>query len=414
MPAGRRARRAEQVLVLLVLTAATSGSLWLPSRGPDVSGGWPGMRRIDTPAPLPLPQVVPGGLLEPPAPVPAIRWTKPVVQVVSPPAAPAPELPSLDRPPEPSLPEWVQAHRSTPLWSGSDAAAISLTELPQWTFLRTLGVADQERLLVEYAGDYASRPAGVGWVEAAAVGPAGDPGRWVENHRPATLWSGSDDSAIAFTTLPQWTRLRIIDTEVASDTRLKVEFFGDATGRQPGLAWIDRADIGPVTPPQPLPRYFETRSFASEGEFIEAIGSAAQNAQHTTGVPASVTIAQAILESDWGRSRLSREAHNLFGIKALAGPGTAGTVTLATWEHLGRLDLVVQSAFRAYHTLEESVWDHAAFFLQNGRYAGALAVATDPQAFARAINAAGYATDPSYAAKLIGLMDRYDLYRFDR
>jgi hypothetical protein len=281
--------------------------------------------------------------------------------------------------------------------------------------VRTLGVAHLDRLFVDYAGDYAGRPPGVGWVDAAAVGPSGDPGRWVANHRVTRLWSGPDDAAIAFTTLPQWTRLRIVDADPPSAARLHVEFFGDASGRQPGVAWVDQADVGPVTPPQPLPRYFEApRVFTSEAEFIETIGSAAQSAQRSTGVPASVTIAQAILESDWGRSRLSREAHNLFGIKALAGPGTAGTITLATWEHLGRLDLVVRSAFKAYHTLEESVSDHAAFFVQNARYAAALAVATDPHAFARAITQAGYATDPAYAAKLIRLMDRYDLYRFDR
>jgi flagellum-specific peptidoglycan hydrolase FlgJ len=168
-------------------------------------------------------------------------------------------------------------------------------------------------------------------------------------------------------------------------------------------------------PASPAPaRDVGLRAFTSETDFIEAVGAAARRSQRSTGVPASVTIAQAILESDWGRSRLTREANNLFGIKALSGPGPAGTVDLVTWEHIGDLDSVVQAPFRAYHSLEESVADHGAFFLRNGRYADALAVAADPQAFARAINQAGYATDPNYAAKLIRLMDRYDLYRFDR
>jgi flagellum-specific peptidoglycan hydrolase FlgJ len=218
---------------------------------------------------------------------------------------------------------------------------------------------------------------------------------------------------VAFTTLPQWTRLRIVEAAAPSPDRIEIEFFGDGSSRQPGLGWVDRADVGPVTPPVPAGYEDEARAFGSEAEFVEEIGRAARGSQRSTGVPASVTIAQAILESDWGRSRLSREAHNLFGIKALAGPGPAGTITLATWEHLGSLDLLVESSFRAYHSLEESVADHAAFLLHNGRYADALALAADPQAFARAINQAGYATDPAYAAKLIQLMDRYDLYRFD-
>ena len=62
---------------------------------------------------------------------------------------------------------------------------------------------------------------------------------------------------------------------------------------------------------------------------------------------------------------------------------------------------------------EQSIDDHGRFFTKNRRYAGAMSVASDARAFAQAIQDAGYATDPSYATKLIGLMDRYDLYRFD-
>jgi flagellum-specific peptidoglycan hydrolase FlgJ len=124
-------------------------------------------------------------------------------------------------------------------------------------------------------------------------------------------------------------------------------------------------------------------------------------------------VAQAILESDWGRSRLTRQGNNLFGIKALGSPGTAGSITMATWEHLDDTDVVLQQPFRAYYTLDESVVDHAQFFIRNRRYADALAVSNDARAFARAIQADGYATDPNYADKLIQLMDRYNLYRFD-
>ena len=70
-------------------------------------------------------------------------------------------------------------------------------------------------------------------------------------------------------------------------------------------------------------------------------------------------------------------------------------------------------AFRAYHTISESFVDHGLFFVENSRYTRAMSVKTDPQQFAREVNRAGYATDPSYASKLIGLMDRYELYRFD-
>jgi len=190
------------------------------------------------------------------------------------------------------------------------------------------------------------------------------------------------------------------------------------------MAWVARADIVPITPPVPLPlapdltagaavRVPERQSFGTGQEFIEAVGRAARRSAQTTGVPASVTVAQAILESDWGRSRLTRQGNNLFGIKALGVPGPAGVVSLATWEHEDGSDVAVQAPFKAYFTLEESIVDHGRFFTRNKRYAAALAVASDPRAFAQAIQDAGYATDPSYAVKLIRLMDRYDLYRFD-
>jgi hypothetical protein len=338
--------------------------------------------------------------------------------------APAPgQVPAVDADASAPLPVWVQAHRATTLWSGPDDKAVILTDLPQWTFLKTSGIERDGRLLVNYAGDYATRQPGIGWVDQAAVGPSGDPGVWVTNHRSTSLWSGVDEKALKFTTLPQWTKLRIVQGAPGDGKFLEVEFFGDGFTRQPGLAWISFADIGPITPPVPLPstpvatrsnQQMEQHTFTSTSDFVQAVGVAAQKSMRTTGVPASVTIAQAILESDWGRSRLTRQGNNLFGIKALGkATGPAGVVTLATWEHTGDGDVIVQAPFRAYYTLEQSIDDHGRFFTSNRRYAAAMAVARDARAFAQEIQDAGYATDPSYADKLIGLMDRYNLYRFD-
>jgi flagellum-specific peptidoglycan hydrolase FlgJ len=342
--------------------------------------------------------------------------------------APAPgQVLAVDKDASAPLPVWVQAHRATTLWSGPDDKAVVLTDMPQWTFLKVAGIERAGRLLVNYAGDYASRQAGIGWVDSAAVGPAGDPGRWVTNHRATALFSGVDSKALRFTELPQWTKLRLVEGAPQDPARLQVEFFGDGSSRQPGTAWVARVDIGPISPPVPLPalavtqparstptRQVDSQTFASGTDFINAVGTAAQRSRLATGVPASVTVAQAILESDWGRSRLTRLGNNLFGIKALGNiAGPAGVVTLATWEHLDGGDVVVQAPFKAYFTLEQSIDDHGTFFTRNKRYAQALAVASDARAFARAIQDAGYATDPSYASKLIALMDRYNLYRFD-
>lgn len=337
-------------------------------------------------------------------------------------APPPGQVSAVDADARQPLPLWVQAHAATRLWSGPDDKAVTLTDLPQWTFLNVAGLVRDGRFLVNYAGDYASRQPGIGWVDGSAIGPAGDPGRWITNHRATALWSGVDDRATRFNDVPQWTKLRIVEGAPPNATRLQIQFFGDGTAREPGVAWVARADVGPITPPVPLPavaarapaaRVPESHPFGSGDEFIAAVGAAAQRSRKVTGVPASVTVAQAILESDWGRSRLARQGNNLFGIKALNGAGPAGVVNLATWEHVAGKDVVVQAPFKAYYTLDESIDDHGRFFIRNKRYADALAVANDAQAFARAIQDDGYATDPSYASKLIRLMDRYDLYRFD-
>jgi flagellar protein FlgJ len=148
-------------------------------------------------------------------------------------------------------------------------------------------------------------------------------------------------------------------------------------------------------------------------QFIASIAEAAVESAYATGVPASVTIAQAILESYWGSSRLAREANNYFGIKAQTRSGSAGSVRFDVWEVIGGRNVMQSQAFRAYKTVAESFVDHGVFFVENGRYARAMAVKGDPRQFAREVNRAGYATDPSYASKLIGLMDRYELYRYD-
>jgi len=148
-------------------------------------------------------------------------------------------------------------------------------------------------------------------------------------------------------------------------------------------------------------------------QFIASIAEAAVVSHERTGVPASVTIAQAILETYWGSSRLAREANNYFGIKAQTRVGTAGVVWFDVWEVIGGRNVMQSEPFRAYNSIAESFVDHGRFFLENGRYGGAMAAKDDAKQFAREVNRAGYATDPGYASKLIGLMDRYNLYRFD-
>ncbi|MGG6311279.1 glycoside hydrolase family 73 protein [Paenibacillus macerans] len=146
----------------------------------------------------------------------------------------------------------------------------------------------------------------------------------------------------------------------------------------------------------------------NNNEFIEAVAPAAVAQFRQSGVPASLTIAQAALESNWGTSGLARQANNLFGIK---GSGPAGSLILPTTEYRGGKTVRVNAAFRKYRTWSESIADHAKLLSAN-RYAGARN-RTGPEA-ARAVAAAGYASDPKYADKLIRLMDSYDLTQYDK
>ena len=155
-----------------------------------------------------------------------------------------------------------------------------------------------------------------------------------------------------------------------------------------------------------------TNATESEAKFILAAVEPAQASQRETGVPASVTIAQAALESGWGKSKLANQAHNYFGIKALNGPGPAGVVTMDTGEYLGGQNVTVSAEFKAYHNMQESFTDHGKFLKEGTRYAQCFET-KDPKEFARRVQAAGYATDPAYANKLIAFMDKYNLYAYD-
>jgi flagellum-specific peptidoglycan hydrolase FlgJ len=148
-------------------------------------------------------------------------------------------------------------------------------------------------------------------------------------------------------------------------------------------------------------------------DFIAKIAPAAVADMRKTRVPASLTIAQAILESAWGESGLTKRANNLFGIK---GTGTAGSVQMPTTEYVANKPVTVAANFRAYRSWDESIADHSALIL-NGtrdkptRYHGVLGA--DYKTACYAIKDGGYATDPEYPKKLIGLIEHYGLAKYD-
>lgn len=146
------------------------------------------------------------------------------------------------------------------------------------------------------------------------------------------------------------------------------------------------------------------------GEFILKMAAPAQAAQAKTKVPASFTVAEAALESGWGRSRLATEANNLFGVKA--DPSWTGDkLMMDTREYLKGEWIMIPAPWRVYPDLEACIEDHDAF-LEHPRYAHCFET-TDGEDFARAVQAAGYATDPDYAEKLIAIMRAHNLAALD-
>ena len=131
--------------------------------------------------------------------------------------------------------------------------------------------------------------------------------------------------------------------------------------------------------------------------------------QRQYGVPAAVTIAQAILESGWGNSHLASADHNLFGMK---GRGPAGSDALPTQEYQNGQWVTTIALFRKYDNFAESIGDHGRLLATSGYYKRAMAAGTDPDGFANALTGV-YATDPDYGAKLISLMHEFNLYQYD-
>jgi flagellar protein FlgJ len=156
---------------------------------------------------------------------------------------------------------------------------------------------------------------------------------------------------------------------------------------------------------------------ASRQAFIAAAVSPARAGMEEYGVPASVTIAQAILESGAGASTLTRVDHSLFGMKCFGSPGpvAVGCRNYGTYEcSPGDGCHGTTASFRAYKTVADSYLDHAQALATLDRYRPAFLYIHNPDEFAVQLQKAGYATDGHYANSLIRLMRQYNLYQYDR
>ncbi len=139
--------------------------------------------------------------------------------------------------------------------------------------------------------------------------------------------------------------------------------------------------------------------------YIDKYKEVAKKNMKIHGVPASIALAQAILESGAGTGDLSRQANNHFGIKCHK-----------DWlgESVKHDDDAAQECFRKYNNVYDSYQDYAAFLIGRKWYQPLFKLEkNDYKAWARGLKNAGYATDPGYPNKLIGLIERYQLQRFD-
>ena len=141
-------------------------------------------------------------------------------------------------------------------------------------------------------------------------------------------------------------------------------------------------------------------------DYIDKYSDIAIKEMKRTGVPASITLAQGILESNAGQSVLATKGNNHFGIKC-HNDWKGKTMKMD--------DNAPKECFRVYPNAEASFRDHSDFLRSRDRYKSLFELKqTDYKGWARGLKKAGYATDPGYADKLISLIEDYELYRFDK
>lgn len=179
------------------------------------------------------------------------------------------------------------------------------------------------------------------------------------------------------------------------DTRFSLETLRGAARQlvedRAASATAGAADVAPARAAQDSPR-----------DFVERVWPHAVEAGRSTGIPGHFIVAQAALESGWGRGELrhadGRSAYNLFNIKAGRG-WTGETVEVSTTEYVNGVAQKQVERFRAYRSYAEAFADYASLLKGNPRYAAVIGQ-QDGVGFARALQQAGYATDPMYAEKL--------------
>lgn len=160
-----------------------------------------------------------------------------------------------------------------------------------------------------------------------------------------------------------------------------------------------------------------TMSFASspvkpKNDYIIIYSPLAIAEMQRTNIPASIIMAQAIVESSWGNGTLAREANNHFGIKC--NNRWQGDCYAHLDDDYDKEGNLIESSFRLYNSVEASYTDHSEFLVNGARYSSLFNYdVQDYVSWAIGLKTAGYATDSLYGMKLIETIEKYELYRLD-
>ncbi|ROH87763.1 flagellar assembly peptidoglycan hydrolase FlgJ [Stagnimonas aquatica] len=178
---------------------------------------------------------------------------------------------------------------------------------------------------------------------------------------------------------------------------------GGGSGWGRSLAAADAASVCNASD-APRPRGEETPA-ADPDQFVRQVWPQAEAAARELGLPTEVVVGHAALETGWGRHQPAGDSHNLFGIKADAS-WRGAKASSETREVRAGVEQTERADFRRYDSPADSIADYVRFLRGNPRYAQALAHGGDAAQFAQGLQKAGYATDPRYASKLLGVIER--------
>jgi len=148
---------------------------------------------------------------------------------------------------------------------------------------------------------------------------------------------------------------------------------------------------------------------ANVQKFIDLMLASAKKTKKDWSVPIAVLIAQSALETGWGSSVVGNA---YFGIKGKSSSGASST--FQTHEVIGGKSVALKDSFRAYKDIAEAADDYGRFLNENPRYKTCFLYKNDPEKFVTTLAAAGYATDPLYATKLIKIIRAYGLASYDQ